>query len=1654
MNETFTSLSGNFISALSTSTDPRTGQFMVNFPLASLNGNNSLGPELTLSLSYSPLVYGNAGFGTGFSLGITQFNNQTNLLELSNGEKYRVEAGTDTVRNKKLNNFRFAYTNGNDDADGYTIFWKEGKQELLTLTGDGTFVTTLITSPLGHTLTLEWDWSGQYPLLNQVSDESSPLCSVEYGFSEVVMTVWPNTDETYTVTFSLINDSQLDTVTRQVTDDETFTWAFLYDAVDGVQQLLLTGVDYPTGMQDRVEYSQIAGLQYPEAAGISERLPAVLSHTRNPGAGQPETIIYYQYTEQNFLGYNGNFGDWAADSDYLYTTLTDYTYGSTETVSDGDVTVSTTRIYNNYHLQVSEETTRQGITSRTDFTYYAEDGYFIDDQPSQFQLVREKLETWTDGSGNSRTEKTETEFDESGNPVRLLSPDGTETVIIWYAPEGDDGCPAEPYGFTRFVRSRTVTPRLTDYDAPVMMTEYTYKTAADSHHIIQDTVTQSADEVVLQKRRYQYNVTAGDAEYGRMTGMTHEIWSDGEGSESFVTTQVFTTVVGDGVMKQTRSVTGHDSLSVTTSRIQSACSGRLVSVTDAQNVTTTFTWDLAGRLLSLTVAPATDYENTTTWSYAVEDGGPVTTKTDASGNQIRTYFDGTGRSIRVQRFDLDDTQEWFDVLEQRYSTLGQLVAGVATDWMTATQDSYVVDVNISYDEWGGISQQTFSDGTQNLQKMDPVALLQRTSMKGSSAAGSLSSGEVTLKFDNSSLLPVTETRTDTSGLVTGERLKEWDGLGRLRTETDELGNQTVRTYDAYGRILTQTQADGSIVTRAYAPHLTGNQVTSISVTGPDTEGKLHTWSLGSQTFDSLGRLLRSISGGRTTTYTYEGACPFPASAVQASGKAVSYTYIPALGNVVSSLTADGVTQTFSYDALTGELLSDQDGNTGNARTWTPSGNLKTETVTLGDDHREAGYSYTLAGEAVTYTDISGKTTQYMHDGFGRVTTLTDDALTVSLEYDALSRLSRQTATDTDMDSSLTTTLKYDDFGREVNRTLTDSSGSTIIVTQGWMKNGLLETRTTVCDGSEIRKETFTYDARNRLTEYSASGSSGPEDAYGHVMSAQTYHFDALSNLHSVTTTLDDGTTDTATYVYGNAADPTQLTSVTHTHSAYPQSITLAYDTDGRMTRDEAGRTLNYDATGRLISVSGEAASGTYGYDALNRLVCQTADGEDTRQLYYRAGELVSEVQQADETRYIRAGHTCFGVDSSGSLTLTGGDQHDSLLWSREAGKAEGEQHVWSPYGCGKDTGQLPGFNGERRDPVSGAYHLGNGYRAYNPVLMRFNCPDSLSPFGAGGINPYTYCEGDPVNHTDPSGHLSWQAITGIVVGSIGLALSVFTAGASLAAAGGVMAALGTASATSLATGTLAIVADVTAIASGAVEESDPEASSVLGWVSMATGLAGLGVSAGRGASKMLGSSRGSYNLNEEMTELSTTVFGRDINITHQGRNVFKNYSGFTDNFRGTGEDAIVTHGNKNGELMINFFDQVTERNGFYELVPDTSAEYISPTNFVNQLKTEYRIDLTAKNTMLNLVSCYGKRTAQELANITNRPVRAYSKRKAFTSVLADNKMAALEKPTFIVNTELNKYDPRKLFGKQHRPSKPRVFYPKGIYLPVRLESEI
>lgn len=890
----------------------------------------------------------------------------------------------------------------------------------------------------------------------------------------------------------------------------------------------------------------------------------MLSHIRSPGGDQPDTLTYYSYTAQNFLGYNGNFGSWSANSDYIYTTLTDYTYGSTQTVSYGNESITVTRTYNNYHLQVSEEVMRQGCLYRMDFNYYAKQGVFIDAQPPQFQLPREKKEIWADTEGNCRSQITITTFDESGNPTREVTPDGTETVTTWIA--------LEPNGFVRFMQDQTVIPRNTIYEAPKRSTHYTYKMLGTTEHIVQDQIRDYSDNILMTRRVYSYNQTLGDSEYGRITRITASKYENGEASAVFTNSESFAIKIAQGVMHQKITFTGYDGLQLVSNRQQSVYSGLLLSETNAQNVTVQYAFDRLGRLLRRTLAPGTSYENITTWSYALDTNGPESTEIDASGNQVKIRFDGMGREIARLRLDKDNTQQWFNISTHHYNVFGETAGGTGSDWLTGPPKRFEMTMTVGRDGWGAISSQIFSDGTSELQDLDIVRLTQSVYRTGNHNGSSLRSGLLTTVFDKQSFLPVVKSETSVSGRPKGNRHYAWDGLGRLRLETDELGNETGRTYDAYDRVLTQTLPDGSVVTRTYAPQSVEEQVSSISVSGPDAAGNPRTWLLGSQEFDSMGRVTRSLTGGRLTLYTYQGTSPVPSAVTLPSGRIVKTTAIPELGNVISSVIADGVGQTFSYDNRTADLMKAKEGTTENTNIWNSSGSLKSEEFIRDGDKRTVGHTYTLAGKPVTYTDIMGKLTRYEMDAFGRINTITDPALETIMQYDALGYLISQTVTDAATLSTLNTSLTYDDFGREVARTFCDNNGTTISITQSWLENNLLSMRSTALNDGQIRAEVYNYDTRNRLVSYSATGSSLPTDAYGHAMSGQTYRYDALSNLTRVTTILADGTSDTATYHYANPQDPTQLTSVTHTHSGFPSNITLQYDANGRMIYDDAGRT--------------------------------------------------------------------------------------------------------------------------------------------------------------------------------------------------------------------------------------------------------------------------------------------------------------------------------------------------------------------------------------------------------------------------------------------------------------------------------------------------
>ncbi|WP_116800465.1 RHS repeat-associated core domain-containing protein [Pseudomonas syringae] len=158
----------------------------------------------------------------------------------------------------------------------------------------------------------------------------------------------------------------------------------------------------------------------------------------------------------------------------------------------------------------------------------------------------------------------------------------------------------------------------------------------------------------------------------------------------------------------------------------------------------------------------------------------------------------------------------------------------------------------------------------------------------------------------------------------------------------------------------------------------------------------------------------------------------------------------------------------------------------------------------------------------------------------------------------------------------------------------------------------------------------------------------------------------------------------------------------------------------------------------------------YRYDALDRLATRTPVGGSIARSFYQSDTLVSEVQGAEHLRFLHRDRQLLATQSALATLLIGSDQQHSVLHTVSAGLPAAI--AYTPYGHRQALNPLPGFNGERPDPLTGHYLLGNGYRAYNPVLMRFNSPDSLSPFGNGGVNAYGYCTGDPVNRSDPTGH--------------------------------------------------------------------------------------------------------------------------------------------------------------------------------------------------------------------------------------------------------------------------------------------------------------
>ncbi len=1379
----------NFMSFIQNGVDPRTGQYTVSLTLPDIKTNGLRGPGVPLVLSYNPLNTEDSGFGLGWNLQLSQYLPGSGIISLSSGETFKVDGAQGdqlTMSEKKLDSFHFY----REDDTHYRVMHKSGLMEVfetLGATGNKVAMPTRILAPEGNSVTLSYvPFNSAHMMLSEVKDDEGQVL-LDIRREETAVYIRLSAAQGAVVEFVLTLGGSDRTVTRvEMPTDNAASWRFEYGLVR--EHMCMTAVDTPLGGHEAIFY-QDAGHAFPVRAK-REPLPRVSRHLTTPGSGQAEVDVHYTYAdsqgrEHNFLGAGLDIAweDNGLDNLYLYRGSDVYEYESTETlrVEDADVR-SIRRVFNQFHLLTSETTTQNNACSTVETAYYLspEEPFYA--QLNYCQLPKAVKTTWRslDKPLALRTESVASIYDNHGNLLVRTQANGMVETSTWYPAAGEDGCPPDPEGFVRTIKSKTVTPAPSDYgQAATLTTRYRYISLAattgseredwitvESESLVQldsgpgRLVQESAEsEQVLQQTTYTYINTPDDAfQHGRVS-LEELTMSEQVTATKYVYSTLMSPDFGESVLRTVQTVTGFDDAKKTITLEHSLLNGEPLLNRDDNDVEIRYVYDNLRRVLSETVAPDTDYEATRRYEYqlcAASTDFAEQHLFDVKGVQTCSRFDGLQRVIYEERDDVDSPVyvAGAGVARQTYAAVydawGHLVSETEYDW--TGEQSLALAKMLEYDDWGEQRCVTGPDGVKTVEETDPVGTLE--SQGPIQRSWTESTGEPVIKtgvsetwlnlFDK----PVRSVRLglDLEGEPLSLSRYHYDGLGRSVEEIvghPDLERSTLYVYDAFDRVIETTLPDDSIVSHTFAAHSSEDLPVSVSV---KHNGKLSV--LGEQVYDGLDRMVKTITGGRERTFVFDPGQPQPKKVTTPSGQVIDYDYQPQLGSEPLQRKIFGATANYKYDQHNARLLHSDEQGEQLDRDYYSTGLLKSEKRISEGSEYTMHYQYSRLGRLLSYTDVLGQEQTNQYDDKGRLTQTSLGTLCSDFTYDALGRTASITTHDSAGGQHVAINLEYDELGREVLRTF-DLNGTEQCMVQAYDDVDDMIKRTLSDGAGTLRDEDYRYDKRGRLVGYDCAGPQQPVDAYGNHITGQIFSFDGINNL-TLVMTMFEGESNRARYFY-EGADPAQLTRVTNTVYT-PEELRLVYDLDGNLILDEAGRTLTYDPLGRLIEVSTPGAGIHYRYDPQDQLAGETRDG-DQDQRFYRDGALANQLGGSQSSTFMRGDGYLLAEQQSDKALLLATDGSDSVL--SEVHANEVDRRSYTAYGQadseGAAVGRL-GYNGELAERDTGWQMLGNGYRAYNPVLMRFHSPDSLSPFGEGGLNAYAYVEGDPVNGADPTGH--------------------------------------------------------------------------------------------------------------------------------------------------------------------------------------------------------------------------------------------------------------------------------------------------------------
>jgi RHS repeat-associated protein len=402
----------------------------------------------------------------------------------------------------------------------------------------------------------------------------------------------------------------------------------------------------------------------------------------------------------------------------------------------------------------------------------------------------------------------------------------------------------------------------------------------------------------------------GRAHYTEQNGIRRQTYAYGVDSDGTQWSTVFTGP--DGADSPAWSKTVTDPLGRSIAQIHPGFGGALLVTSNS--------YDLAGRLLSQTVADATNPETHVILSRNLN-------QYDALGNLTLTAqdldFDGeidlsgpdrvSGQATLYIQLSGDWHQESASWTYPESGSAAPLTNAITRTRLTGLGSTYSADgaTGILTAESVSIDARGNATTSRNVVDRDNKTVYQVTDMPDSTVSalsvtvnGQVQSSRSTHDLTSTYAYDALGRQVAVQDARGAVRSRGYDGFDRVAWESDPATNGTWYVYDALGRRTAVTNALGQVTHTAY-----------------DAEGRtIATWGATypvAYDYDAHGRMtaMRTFrdeeSPGDETQWIYDEATGLLTNKVYADGKGTAYTYTPD-GKLATRLWARGVTTTYAY----------------------------------------------------------------------------------------------------------------------------------------------------------------------------------------------------------------------------------------------------------------------------------------------------------------------------------------------------------------------------------------------------------------------------------------------------------------------------------------------------------------------------------------------------------------------------------------------------------------------------------------------------------------------------------------------------------------------------------------------------------------------